>query len=162
MMIGQSFPTGSAEVTIKDFLDVGVLGHTAADLKTFNDDAQTSINAARSTFKAALGLSESDIIDVPGLFIPNEGFPTQADALTAGMVNMLVLNGHCIVPKPFGPVVGGKDLFEEDLKTSLKKFALTISFLDDWEEYHIALGEVHCSSNTLRTPTQAKWWEFKP
>jgi Protein-arginine deiminase (PAD)/Protein-arginine deiminase (PAD) middle domain len=163
MMIGRSFPAaGSAEVTIKDFLDVGVLGQSAASIKTFNDSAQTSIDGVRGTFKAELGLSESDIIDVPGLFIPNRNAPTLADALTAGMVNMLVINGHCIVPKPFGPVVGGKDLFEEDLKSSLSSLPLTVSFLDDWKEYHVKLGEVHCSSNTLRTPTLAKWWEFKP
>jgi protein-arginine deiminase len=141
---------------------VGVLGRSAASIKAFNDSAQTSIDGARATFKAELGLSESDIVDVPGLFIPNDRSPTFADALTAGMVNMLVINGHCIVPKPFGPVVGGKDLFEEDLKSSLSSLPLTVSFLDDWKEYHVKLGEVHCSSNTLRTPTRAKWWEFKP
>jgi protein-arginine deiminase len=162
MMIGRSFPAGSAEVTIKDFLDVGVLGQSAASIKTFNDNAQASIDGVRATFKAELGLSEPDIIDVPGLFIPNADSPTFADALTAGMVNMLVVNGHCIVPKPFGPVVGGKDLFEEDLKSSLSSLPVTVSFLDDWDEYHVKLGEVHCSSNTLRTPTRAKWWEFKP
>jgi hypothetical protein len=162
MMIGRSFPAGSAEVTIKDFLDVGVLGQSAASIKTFNDSAQASIDGVRATFKAELGLSEADIIDVPGLFIPNADSPAFADALTAGMVNMLVVNGHCIVPKPFGPVVGGKDLFEEDLKSSLSSLPVTVNFLDDWKEYHVKLGEVHCSSNTLRTPTRVKWWEFKP
>ena len=142
MMIGRTFPVaGSAEVTIKDFLDVGVLGKSAASIKTFNDSAQTSIDGVRGVFKAELGLSESDIIDVPGLFIPNRDAPTFADALTAGMVNMLVINGHCIVPKPFGPVVGGKDLFEEDLKSSLSSLPVTVSFLDDWKEYHIRLAK---------------------
>ena len=162
MLIGRKFVGVSAEVSIKDFLDTGVLGHAAAALSTFNDAAQVSIDAARSTFKAELGLHEADVIDVPSLFFPNHSSPTQADALTAGMVNMLVVNNHCIVPKPFGPVVGGKDLFEEDLKSSLSSLPLTISFLDDWEEYHVELGEVHCSSNTLRTPVSAKWWEFVP
>ena len=31
-------------------------------------------------------------------------------------------------------------------------------WLDDWEGYHIAWGEVHCGSNTRRTPI-ANWWE---
>lgn len=75
---------------------------------------------------------------------------------------MLVINKQCIIPKPFGPVVGGKDLFEEDLKSKLTPLGLTVRFLDDWFEYHIALGEVHCGTNTLRTPKTAKWWEFQP
>jgi protein-arginine deiminase len=44
----------------------------------------------------------------------------------------------------------------------LSALGLTVSFLDDWKEYHVILGEVHCSSNTLRTPVSAKWWEFVP
>ena len=35
-------------------------------------------------------------------------------------------------------------------------------FLDDWSEYHVMNGEVHCGTNTLRAPTMAKWWEFDP
>jgi len=168
MLKGRRFsdPVGGvlAEVSIKNFLDTGIpsLSLTAGPLKTFNDTAQVSLDATRAKFKTGLGLDEADIIDVPIIFMPNHSFPNQADALTAGMVNMLVINKHCIVPKPFGPVVGGKDLYEEDLKGKLTPLGLTISFLDDWYEYHVNLGEVHCGTNTLRTPTMAKWWEFTP
>jgi protein-arginine deiminase len=30
--------------------------------------------------------------------------------------------------------------------------------MDDWDVYHLALGEVHCGTNVTRTPT-ADWWE---
>jgi protein-arginine deiminase len=68
------------------------------------------------------------------------------------------------VPKPFGPVLGGRDLFEEDLRSELLALGLTVSFLDDWYEYHVNLGEVHCATNTLRRPKAAqwKWWDFAP
>jgi protein-arginine deiminase len=39
-------------------------------------------------------------------------------------------------------------LFPEDLE---------IYFLDDWELYHMGLGEVHCGTNVKRTASQA-WW----
>jgi protein-arginine deiminase len=30
-------------------------------------------------------------------------------------------------------------------------------FIDDWDTYHLGLGEVHCGTNVRRTPT-ASWW----
>jgi protein-arginine deiminase len=30
--------------------------------------------------------------------------------------------------------------------------------VDDWNAYHLLWGEVHCGTNTVRTPT-ANWWE---
>lgn len=77
---------------------------------------------------------------------------------------MLVINGHCIVPQPFGPVGGSpaRDVFEEDVRTQLLPVGLTVDFLDCWEEYHVELGEVHCATNTLRRADPVRWWEFQP
>ena len=33
----------------------------------------------------------------------------------------------------------------------------TVHWVDDWEWYHMALGEVHCGSNVRRAPS-GKWW----
>ena len=41
-----------------------------------------------------------------------------------------------------------EDLLPSHLKTH---------WIDDWEWYHLALGEVHCGSNTKRAPS-ADWW----
>ena len=59
-------------------------------------------------------------------------------------------------------MVGGKDLFQTDLETKLKAEGLTPLDIDDWDTYHIRAGEVHCGTNTLRTPTFSDWWEFEP
>lgn len=175
IFVGRQFPDfnpdgslagwNSAEVPIADFLNIGLTGVkfnlTESHLTTYNDSLQAKLDATRAQFKTELGLSEADIIDVPSLFadITFAGF---ADALTAGMVNMLVVNKHCLVAKPFGPVVGGNDLFAKDLEGKLKALGLSVTFIDDWYEYHVQLGEVHCATNTLRSPTEAKWWEFTP
>jgi protein-arginine deiminase len=66
------------------------------------------------------------------------------------------------VPKPFGPIVGGVDQFEKDVRDQLSPLNLTVDFLDCWEEYHVFLGEVHCATNTLRKANAVKWWEFTP
>lgn len=76
---------------------------------------------------------------------------------------MLVLGKNCISPKPFGPVVAGKDLFEEHFRSTLVKDGLSVAFIDDWDTYHLLNGEVHCGTNTLRKADSAtKWWEFIP
>jgi protein-arginine deiminase len=35
---------------------------------------------------------------------------------------------------------------------------MDLVFLDDWEVYHMGLGEVHCGSNVERETDNA-WWE---
>lgn len=168
MLTGRTFPDvspNSAEVSIKDFLKTGIPSISsrlkASHLKPYNDAKQATLDTILAKLKTELGLDGPDIIEVPIIFV-DLTMASLADALTAGMVNMLVMNKHCIFPKPFGPVVGGKDLFEEDLKKKLTALGLTPHPIDDWFEYHVALGEVHCGTNTLRTPTTAKWWEFTP
>ena len=34
---------------------------------------------------------------------------------------------------------------------------LQLNFVDDWDVYHMALGEVHCGTNMTRTPMD-DWW----
>ena len=40
---------------------------------------------------------------------------------------------------------------------SLMPAGMELHFLDNWDVYHMALGEVHCGTNVRRTPT-ASWW----
>ena len=163
MLIGRDFDGRSAEVSIDDFLDSGIPGLSLgrSRLQSFNGKAVKRLAAIRDKLGQEISLDPDDVIEVPIIFMPNEVQPALADALTTGMVNMLVINRHCIVPKPYGPVVGGLDLFEQDLRTKLTPMGLSLKFIDDWFEYHVNLGEVHCATNTLRRPDPAKWkwWE---
>jgi protein-arginine deiminase len=43
-----------------------------------------------------------------------------------------------------------RDVFPDDM---------AIEFMDDWDLYHMGLGEVHCGSNVKRAPSQAWWTE---
>ena len=168
MLIGRTFPkfsAASAEVSIDDFLTTGIPSvHprlAASTLAPYNVARQADLNATRAQLESELGLDAGDVLEVPIIFAPLD-YPNLADALTTGMVNMLVINGHCVFPKPFGPVVNGTDLFEDDLVQKLTALGLTPHPIDDWFEYHVHSGEVHCGTNTLRTPTRLKWWEFEP
>jgi hypothetical protein len=164
LLVGRSFPGhGAAEVSIRDFLTVGIsgLGLTGVQLRAFNLTVARHMQGVKAAFRRAIATRADEIIEIPILYFPSPGQTTVADALTGGMVNMLVVNSHCIIPKAFGPEVGGVDLFEQDLQTQLSALGLTPSFIDDWFEYHVQMGEVHCGTNTLRRPTTpAKWWEF--
>ncbi|ALN55799.1 protein-arginine deiminase family protein [Lysobacter yananisis] len=169
MLSGREYRPGySAEMSVKDFLangvDWGTFKQSAKEISDYNDQCQTHIDSAEKIFKKELGLKSGDIAYVPSIYLPAEpaAGATEADALTAGMVNMLVLGKQCIAPKPFGPVDGGKDLFEEDYRATLAACGLSVTFIDDWNTYHLLKGEVHCGSNTLRKPDASKkWWEFE-
>jgi len=148
--------------TMQALITSGQIAYTSRSLRQYNTDVQAFLDRIRSLMIIELGLEPDDIIELPVIYLPNSATPPFADALTANMVNMLVINKHCIIPKPFGPVVGGVDQFEKEVTDKLGPLGLQIHFLDDWDEYHVALGEIHCGTNTLRKPTQVKWWEFQP
>jgi hypothetical protein len=173
MLIGKGYggiAAPGAEISAADLLsrgvDYGTHVMTGSQLETYNVNCQRKIDAGRKKLVDALGLDSSDIAEVPILYVAEAfgaGVFGRADALTAGMVNMLVLDKHCIAPKPFGPVVSGIDTFEASFRATLTACGLAVTFIDDWETYHRLLGEVHCGTNTLRIPkTSTKWWELVP
>jgi hypothetical protein len=159
-----------AEVSAVDLLTKGIKYGTAyvmtgSEFIAHNKACQLKIEAVRSKFVAEMGLDASDIAEVPILYVAESlgaGLLGRSDALTTGMVNMLVLGKSCIAPKPFGPLTKGVDLFEESYRATLAACGLTVTFIDDWETYHLLNGEVHCGTNTLRVPKgKIKWWEAK-
>jgi protein-arginine deiminase len=170
MLTGREYVRGiPAEMLVSDFLANGLnwgaaYHQDAKQLSDYNTQCQSNIDLAEKIFKKELGLSASDIAYVPAVYLPTDPASGDmlADALTAGMVNMVVLGKQCISPKPFGPTAGGPDLFEEHYRATLAACGLSITFIDDWYTYHLLKGEVHCGSNTLRIPDAfKKWWEFE-
>lgn len=77
-------------------------------------------------------------------------------------VNMIVLGRNLGVPKPFGPRVGGCCALEAEMCSLMEPLGLTCFFIDNFKSYHERLGEVHCGSNTRRTPFAMKWWDLEP
>jgi protein-arginine deiminase len=170
MLVGRQVPLYSAagvtyvnvEVTVGDFLATGIptLGPRGSGLIAFNDAIQTKLDGVATQFISEIGVHPSDIIQVPIIYFPNDDNPSWADALTGGMVNMLVLGTTCVIAKPFGPQPAAGDLFEIDLRAQLAAAGATARFVDDWYPYHVMQGEIHCGTNTLRDPREKKWWEF--
>lgn len=186
LLVGRDLDFGagwvSVETTVADFLhnDTPVEDPapphaliSSGDLRNFNlNILQPRIDAVVQQLRNDIQLLDHRIVRVPVLFMPENAAWTRAGALTADMVNMLVINRHCIVPRPFGPENGaGGDLFQQDLAGQLTAAGLTVRFINDWYSYHAGKGEVHCGTNTLRRPRDrnawlgsaaARWWEYVP
>jgi protein-arginine deiminase len=66
---------------------------------------------------------------------------------------------HFGSPDPHGPIIDGKDIFKEAISAPLQELGITVDFIEDWDTYHLGVGEVHCGSNSTRQIPEAKWWE---
>ena len=77
---------------------------------------------------------------------------------------MQVRGNDVLLPKPFGPRVGGIDRFEIDTDAVLQIGSRVTHYIDDWDTYHRWEGEVHCGTNVIRVPDTSptdytRWWE---
>jgi protein-arginine deiminase len=139
------------EITIKELL-------ADQDLAQHNQRFQGYITLNRHILTEQLGLAENDIIDLPALF-QAVGSKGRAETYFPNMVNMLVLDSHLAIPKPFGPEIDGECQLEAFVRKTLNPLGLTCYFIDDWEPYFLDRGEIHCGSNVRRRPFPTKWWE---
>jgi len=170
------------EQAVDDFLDDDTLVTspasadplTGAALRALNERIWThSIRPVLAQLRDDIDLADTDVIEVPVLFYPTNAGHTEFGALTGDMVNMLVINGHCIPPYAYGPqaATDRECRFERNFRAALEAENLTVTYINDWYEYHAKHGEVHCGTNTLRLPhpintwlesAAARWWEFTP
>ncbi|MEV4310898.1 protein-arginine deiminase family protein [Actinocrispum sp. NPDC049592] len=154
-----------------------------------NENAAAKIDAN----VAKLGLTEADIVRVPGLFsyksldwnflkqdidqmqpgperdkkLAELHAMTTAIAEIPNAVNGLVLNGaesksaesksadskngRYIAPKPYGPIINGKDIFADAISKAFQGIGLQVKYVDDLLGAHFSGGDIHCVTNTLRT-----------
>ena len=132
---------------------------------------QPKLNQIRGQFKKELKLDDSDIIDIPVLFVgtvqwndPENPITvtsvSSANAYSPNMINLLVVNDHLVIPDPLGPISDGKDQFKDAVESSLDDFDLHLDFIYNWV-YHEAKGEIHCGTNAKRViPSELiNWWQ---
>ena len=136
------------------------------NLRGLNEDIQLDyLDPAWEVLQAELGLTEADLIRIPMLFevAPQCGGGTAT--LMPSTVNMVVATGadgksaDLIMPDPYFRANlnnQSSDVFIEHVN-SLLPAGNTPHWIDDWYDYHMMLGEVHCGSNTLRTPIENSW-----
>ncbi|MFT4976681.1 MAG: hypothetical protein ACI8S6_002586 [Myxococcota bacterium] len=151
--------------TVQDILD-------DAALAALNDEIQADyLDPALEVLKAELGLDDDDIVKMPMLFEETSGCGGANAAFFPGTVNMSVatLPGesttHVFMPDPFfrqdtalTDSARSEDPFIDYIEGILPP-NVEPHWLDDWDWYHMMLGEVHCGSNTVRTPAEDSWWD---
>ena len=148
----------SSQMTIDEML-------ADATVMADNDEAQAEIDIILDDLMQEVGLAEDEVIEIP--FITHQtGYGMVAHS--PGTVNSLVFGDHIVIPDPFGPVIGGEDMWKTDFATRLGSpenavgsdgQGMKVFFTDDWYTYHILDGEVHCGSNPEALPSTNAWWE---
>ncbi|WP_344173196.1 protein-arginine deiminase family protein [Pilimelia columellifera] len=156
-------------------------------LQDDQQNAARKIEANLATLKAETGVTDAEIVRVPGLYTsaarlsvtdatanrqlaalgPRPGL-TDKDrraALRQGMgallpaaINSIVVSPTRVVAaKQWGPLVDGRDLMAEATTAAYQSAGMSVAFVDDYTTYHMRDGEVHCASNSLRE-IPAAWW----
>jgi len=155
MFIGKQWYDDNGRASPAETTIAGVLANT--EVMAASAEAVTEIAAQIAKLKKETGLTDAEIIRVPGLHITTQGL---SYAYVPGMVNGIYTGDtHFASPAPHGPIVDGKDIFEAAFEAKLKPLGITVHWVEDWDEYHAGIGEVHCGSNTRRKIPDTKWWE---
>ena len=152
---GKTLSRRSAAITINEVL-------ADEKLKASNERFQGFIDQNRAILIQELGLAADDIIDLPMLFegdTRRDNSTERADSFFPNMVNMIVLGSQLAIPKPFGPQINDICQLETTVRSQLEPLGLTCHFIDDWDAYFSAFGELHCGTNVVRQPFTFPWWE---
>lgn len=164
------------------FLDPEVFNTTIDDILSdqeflhVNEYAQNYIDENLALLLEDIPLLESDVLRIPTLFkdvtfpwpATPDGHPSRLRLAPPGerqlksffpqSINGLVLGSEYVTPKPWGPLVDGKDILEEAVVEVYGRANMSVKFVDDFMSHHVRGGEVHCGTNTLRQ-TDVAWWE---
>lgn len=118
--------------------------------------AAVEIAAQKEVLIEEVGLRTEDFVGIPFLI---EGGVGGHVAYQPGIVNGISLRPDFFgAPKPFGPVIDGRDIFEVRVEEILGEIGVQVEWIEAWDVYHVGLGEVHCGSNVERADPVNPWW----
>lgn len=133
-------------------------------LRALNEEVQDILDSEKAKFVAELGLTEEDILYMPALFEEPRGCGSYVAALIPGGTNLIVAEEEdgspaLFIPDPFMRSDVDDQSTDPVIAAIRESFpdSLNLYFVDDWEVYHMGLGEVHCGSNVRRDVT-SEWW----
>jgi protein-arginine deiminase len=168
-----SYEGPMTEVGLNSTIDEILANSTFLEVNSY---AQKHIDANLQALLGEIPLDAKDVIYVPTLFraadiwdfTEGDGLPPHPDAIRSGewetvalhlaSINGIVIGRSYISPRPFGPVGDRVDLLTQAVQAAYACASMYVPYVDDFESYHVAAGEVHCGSNTLRQ-TDLVWWE---
>ncbi|MCC6527824.1 MAG: hypothetical protein IT373_34585, partial [Polyangiaceae bacterium] len=153
------------------YATVGAILADAA-LTALNEDLQADyLDPILAGLMSELELGEADVVRVPALFerIPGCAYSSaflEVAALLPAVVNYTVVAvdgepSRVFLPDPFLRPSGAAQA-DDPLVQAVRALlppSHELYFVDDWWTYHVAMGEVHCGTNVMRTPTPEAWVE---
>jgi hypothetical protein len=113
-----------------------------------NRQIQTYIDAEIAKAKVELGLSEDDIIELPTFF---EGNGTDFVPKWSNPVNSVLAGRTFMIGDTDTPAA-----VKADVEQKLGAIGIDVAWVDD-SEYHPGGGNVHCGTNTKKTPVCANF-----
>ncbi|MCR9269329.1 MAG: protein-arginine deiminase domain-containing protein [Hyphomonadaceae bacterium] len=155
-----------------------------------NERARRRVEMNLERLLAETGLTEAEVIRIPGLFeraewddvaprasvrekdqspppwLDEEGpgsevivyGPGNLLAFYPAPVNGILLDADTyILPKQWGPVIGGVDILEAEIIKIYAEAGITAWPVDAWYSHHVSAGEIHCGTNVTRT-IESEWW----
>ncbi|AKT38609.1 protein-arginine deiminase family protein [Chondromyces crocatus] len=141
---------GSARTTINAVLNDPDLMNTSAW-------AAAEVDSQVEVLVQETGITEDDIVRIGSVWESESGY---AVAYVPGMVNGIYLSDtDFAAPDPFGPVIGGQDIFKQQMSEAFAPLGIAVHWIDNWALYHRMAGEVHCGTNTTRAIPAVNWWE---
>ncbi|WP_169813914.1 protein-arginine deiminase family protein [Actinomadura kijaniata] len=142
-----------------------------------NTEVAAAIDRNLKILMDETGVRRNEVIAVPALFHkfdrtrPGKVPPDQDAPVTGALkpqgsfvaylpdaVNGIVLDRRrYLAPRQWGPVVGGRDVFQDAIERAYRKVGMEVDHIDDYTTHHSMGGEIHCGTNAVRTVTKP-WW----
>lgn len=112
-----------------------------------NDRIEESVGKLKEFIRGTSKDAGRDFEEVcwPSLYEGSLARPRGCHAFLPGVVNLLVVRDHLIVPATHIPS------FDKVIEARLKAQGNKVHFIDD-TPYHTSMGEIHCGTNVLRDP----------
>lgn len=111
---------------------------------------EKNVGQMKEFIRKVTGQPDRDFAEVawPSLYEGyGNGKPSSCHAYLPGVVNMLVLRNHLLVPACNFPP------FDKIIEARFRAQGNHVHFIDD-TPYHTSMGEIHCGTNVLRNPDQ--------
>ncbi|OKL49816.1 hypothetical protein BSR29_02390 [Boudabousia liubingyangii] len=129
-----------------------------------NGNAERIIQKNIDIIKKETGITDADIIRVPVFYRAevddddpngvNLDAKTYAADFIPNAVNGVVANNKTfIAPRQFGPVIGGKDLYQEAVEKAFAQAGMKVLYADTYRTLYVHGGELHCGTNAIREAT---------
>ena len=137
-------------------------------VRAYNERIQADhLDPILEQLTAGFGLTSEEIIRWPSIFeeVVEPGFGTCGGlALVPGSVNLLLVNepdgsSLAVMADPFFRSSGAPATDDPFIKEYERLLPSDIQpvWVDDWDVYHLGMGEVHCGTNSRRTQ-DIEWW----